>query len=305
MQRGGDPVLERTPLLFNADVILSRSRPTKPQSELYRNAAADEILFVHRGSGHLLSMFGKLPFKQFDYVVIPRGTAYMLQFEDINAVELFTIETPHSVGVPPRYLNPDGQLRLGAPYSERDFHGPTDLVVVDRDEDVPIVIKDGSRLTRYVLAHHPFDVAGWDGLVYPYTFNADDFEPITGTIHQPPPIHQTFETKGFVVCTFAPRMLDTHPDAIKVPYAHSNVDSDEVLYYVRGQFGSRRGVEESSITLHPRGIPHGPHPGTIVASRPMTRTDELAVMVDTFQPLKLTKQAMQMDDPAYPYSWME
>ena len=305
MPRGGDPVLDRTVLLFNADVTLSRSRPTKPQSELYRNAAADEILFVHRGSGHLLSMFGKLPFKPFDYVVIPRGTAYLLNFDDVNAAELFVIETPHSVGVPPRYLNPDGQLRLGAPYYERDFHGPIDLVVIDREDDVPIMIKDGSRLTRYVLANHPFDVVGWDGLVYPYTFNADDFEPITGTIHQPPPIHQTFETKGFVVCTFAPRMLDTHPEAIKVPYAHSNVDSDEVLYYVRGRFGSRRGVEESSITLHPRGIQHGPHPGTIVASRPMTRTDELAVMVDTFQPLKLTKQAMQMDDPNYPYSWME
>ena len=160
--------------------------------------------------------------------------------------------------------------------------------VVDRDEETSILIKDGTRLTRYTMAHHPFDVAGWDGMAYPFTFNADDFEPITGTIHQPPPIHLTFETNGFVLCTFAPRLLDTHPEAIKVPYAHSNVQADEMLYYVRGRFGSRRGVEDASITLHPRGIPHGPHPGTIVASRPVTRTDELAVMVDTVKPLLLS-----------------
>jgi homogentisate 1,2-dioxygenase len=305
MPRDGGPTLDRVVLMFNDDVTLSRCRPAKQQVELYRNAAADEILFLHRGSGQLQSMFGILPFKPFDYVVIPRGTAYMLKFDDVNTVEMFVIETPHAIGIPSRYVNPDGQIRMGAPYYERDFHGPQDLLVIDREEEVPLLIKDGSRLTRYTLAHHPFDVVGWDGLVYPFTFNANDFEPITGTIHQPPPIHQTFETKGFVVCTFAPRMLDTHPEAIKVPYAHSNVESDEVLYYVRGHFGSRRGVEESSITLHPRGIPHGPHPGTIVASRPMTRTDELAVMVDTFKPLKLTRQAMEMDDAGYPYSWME
>jgi homogentisate 1,2-dioxygenase len=206
---------------------------------------------------------------------------------------------------PPRYFNPDGQLRLGAPYSERDLHGPREPLVIDREEDVTVLIKDGQRLTRYTLANHPFDVVGWDGMAYPYTFNADDFEPITGTVHQPPPIHQTFEAQGFVICTFAPRLLDTHPEAIKVPYAHSNVQADEVLYYVRGQFGSRRGVEEASVTLHPRGIPHGPHPGTILASRQATRTDELAVMVDTIKPLALTRQALELDDPSYPYSWLE
>jgi homogentisate 1,2-dioxygenase len=178
-------------------------------------------------------------------------------------------------------------------------------MTVDRESDTTVLIKDGARLTRYTLASHPFDVVGWDGMLYPYTFNADDFEPITGKIHQPPPIHQTFETKAFVICTFAPRMLDTHPQAIKVPYAHSNVEADEVLFYVRGRFGSRRGVEEASITLHPRGIPHGPHPGTIVASRSMSQTDELAVMVDTFKPLYLTQAALELDDPAYPYSWLE
>jgi homogentisate 1,2-dioxygenase len=301
----GDPISGRIPLLTNDDVTLLRCRPDQPQAELYRNADADEILFLHHGQGQLVSMFGTLPINPFDYVVIPRCTTYQLVFDATVQPDLLVIESRGAVGIPPRYLNPDGQLRLGAPYYERDLHGPTTTLVVDRDEDTPVLIKDGSRLTRYILASHPFDVVGWDGMVYPFTFNADDFEPITGKIHQPPPIHQTFETSGFVVCTFAPRVLDTHPEAIKVPYAHSNVDSDEVLYYVRGRFGSRRGVEEASITLHPRGIPHGPHPGTIVASRPVTYTDELAVMVDTFRPLFLTQQAMLLDEGNYPYSWLE
>jgi homogentisate 1,2-dioxygenase len=250
-------------------------------------------------------MFGVLPFKPFDYIVVPRTTTYRIEFEGDTTPDLLVIESAGNIVVPPRYLNPDGQLKLGSPFSERDLHGPTETLLVDREQDVPITIKDGTRLTRYVLASHPFDVVGWDGMVYPYTFNADDFEPITGNIHQPPPIHQTFEATGFVICTFAPRLLDTHPEAVKVPYAHSNIGADEVLYYVRGRFGSRRGVEEASFTLHPHGIPHGPHPGTIVASRQVTRTDELAVMVDTMKPLLLTRQAMEMDDARYPYSWLE
>ena len=302
---GGDPIFGRVPMLTNADVTLWRCRPTQPQAELFRNALADELLFVHKGSGRLLTHFGVLPFKPFDYVYIPRCTTYRLEFDAGTQSDLLVIESTGTVNIPPKYLNHDGQLRLGAPYAERDLHGPTDLLAVDEEKDTPVVIKDGARLSRYVLASHPFDVIGWDGLVYPFTFNADDFEPITGTIHQPPPIHLTFETSGFVVCTFAPRMLDTHPNAIKVPYAHSNVESDEVLYYVRGKFGSRRGVEEASLTLHPHGIPHGPHPGTIVASRDMKWTDELAVMVDTFRPLFVTKQAMELDDPKYPYSWLD
>lgn len=301
----GDVVTGRVPLLANSDIVISRCRPAQPQTELYRNGAADEVLFVHRGSGRLLSMFGVLPFKPFDYIVIPHCTTYQVEFDAGAQPDLLILETPGNIAIPPRYLNPDGQIRLGAPYCERDFHGPTEELVIDREEDVTVLVKDGQRLTRYTLASHPFDVVGWDGFVYPFTFNADDFEPITGTVHQPPPIHQTFEAPGFVVCTFAPRMLDTHPQAVKVPYAHSNVQADEVLYYVRGRFGSRRGVEEASITLHPRGIPHGPHPGTIVASRFMQRTDELAVMVDTVKPLEITRQAMEMDDPAYPYSWLD
>ena len=276
----GDPVTGRVPLLVNDDVTLARCRPAEPQAELYRNADADEVLFVHRGRGTLRTMFGPLPFRPFDYVVIPRCTTYRLEFDPGAPPDLLVIEATGQLTVPARYLNPDGQIKLGAPYSERDLHGPREVEPIDREEDVTVLIRDGRRLTRYTLAHHPFDVVGWDGMVYPYTFNADDFEPITGTVHQPPPVQQTFEAPGFVVCTFAPRMLDTHPDAIKVPYAHSNVESDEVLYYVRGKFGSRRGVEESSFTLHPHGIPHGPHPGTIVASRDVKWTDELAVMVE-------------------------
>jgi homogentisate 1,2-dioxygenase len=301
----GDPLTGRIPLLLNPDVMLSRCRPAQRQNELYRNADADEVIFIHQGNGTLHTLFGPLPFRPFDYVVIPRCTTYRLEFDAGVQPDLFIIETAGNVVVPARYLNPDGQLRLGAPYSERDLKGPSEANVIDRDQETTVLIKDGQRLTRYTLAHHPFDVVGWDGMVYPFTFNADDFEPITGTVHQPPPVHLTFEAAGLVICTFAPRLLDTHPEAIKVPYAHSNVQADEVLYYVRGKFGSRRGIEEASITLHPRGIPHGPHPGTIAASRSLTRTDELAVMVDTVRPLQVTRQALEMDDPQYPYSWLD
>jgi homogentisate 1,2-dioxygenase len=301
----GDAVSGRLPLLVNADVTMSRCRPAQAQGELYRNAAADELIFVHGGGGRLLSMFGPLPFRPYDYIVIPRCTTYRLEFDRGADPDLLVFEAAGLVGIPARYLNADGQLRLGAPFGERDLHGPRATLVIDREEDTTVLIKDDRRLSRYTLAGHPFDVVGWDGMVYPYTFNADDFEPITGTVHQPPPVQQTFEAPGFVVCTFAPRLLDTHPEAIKVPYAHSNVQADEVLYYVRGRFGSRRGVGEASITLHPHGIPHGPHPGTIVASRAATRTDELAVMMDTARPLQLTRQALGLDDPSYPYSWLD
>jgi homogentisate 1,2-dioxygenase len=305
LKPAGDPISGRVLLLLNDDLVIHRCRPANRQQELYRNALADEVIFVHGGKGTLHSMLGPLPFKPYDYLVIPRCTTYRLEFDAGAEPNLLIVESTGIVGIPPRYLNPDGQLRLGAPFSERDLHGPTQIQAIDKEQDVTVLVKDGSRLTRYTLAHHPFDVVGWDGMVYPYTFNADDFEPITGTVHQPPPVQQTFEAPGFVICTFAPRMLDTHPEAIKVPYAHSNVQADELLYYVRGQFGSRRGVEEASITLHPHGLPHGPHPGTIVASRPLTRTDELAVMIDTVRPLKLTRQAMALDDANYPYSWLD
>jgi homogentisate 1,2-dioxygenase len=303
--RSGDAISGRMVLFGNDEVTLARCRPEQSQHELFRNADADEVIFVHSGRGKLHTMFGLLPFRDFDYVVIPRCTTYRFEFEPDCQPDLLVIEAAGNISIPGKYLNADGQLKLGAPYSERDLHGPRELATIDLEEETTVLIKDGRRLTHYTLASHPFDVVGWDGMVYPYTFNADDFEPITGRIHQPPPVQQTFEAPGFVVCTFAPRMLDTDPDAIKVPYAHSNVQSDEVLYYVRGHFGSRRGVEEASFTLHPRGIPHGPHPGTIVASKGVRSTDELAVMVDTFRPLQLTRQAIKLDDPSYPMSWID
>ncbi|MBM4002076.1 MAG: homogentisate 1,2-dioxygenase [Planctomycetes bacterium] len=306
MQREGDVILGRVPLFWNADVTISRCRPALPQPELYRNALSDEVLFVHHGRGRLLTHYGALPFRDRDYVVIPKCTTYRVDFDEAaDAPDLLIIESPGAIRFPSRYLNPDGQFRLGAPFAERDLRGPAELISLDQEIECPILIKNGPQLVRYVMAHHPFDLVGWDGMVYPFAFNADDFEPITGTIHQPPPIHQTFSAPGFVICTFAPRALDTHPDAIKVPYAHSNVESDEVLYYVQGRFGSRRGVEEASLTLHPHGIPHGPHPGTIVASQKMARTDELAVMIDTFRPLAPTMQAAAFDDPQYPLSWLD
>jgi len=305
MPPSGDPISGRVALFGNDDVTLARCRPERPQNELFRNADADEVVFVHSGRGTLHTMFGPLPFRDFDYIVIPRCTTYRLEFAAGCQPDLLLIEAAGNISIPGKYLNADGQLKLGAPYSERDLHGPTDVAPVDKEAETTVLIKDGRRLTHYTLASDPFDVVGWDGMVYPYTFNADDFEPITGRIHQPPPVQQTFDAPGFVVCTFAPRMLDTDPDAIKVPYAHSNVQSDEVLYYVRGRFGSRRGVEEASFTLHPRGIPHGPHPGTIAASLDARSTDELAVMVDTFQPLQLTRRAIQLDDPSYPLSWID
>jgi homogentisate 1,2-dioxygenase len=304
MPRAGDAVTGRVPLFFNADAAIARCRPLAQQQELYRNARCDELLFVHHGAGRLRSMFGTVAFGPMDYLVIPKCTTYLLEFDDHSAADLLVVEAAGSIRFPSRYLNPDGQFQLGAPLSERDLRGPTETPPIDREERVAVRVKDGERWTQYVMANHPFDVVGWDGMVYPFAFNADDFEPITGTIHQPPPIHQTFQGDGFVVCTFAPRLLDTHPEAIKVPYAHSNVESDELLYYVRGEFGSRKGVESGSLTLHPHGIPHGPHPGRIVASRGAVRTDELAVMVDTFRPLKTAVPALAFDDPGYPLSWM-
>ncbi len=305
--RRGDLYTGRIPMLFNQDIVAYRCRPEKNygQFEYYKNGGADEIIFVFKGGGVLETSFGKLPYKAEDYIVIPRGITYRLVPNDTKVEDYLILESTGPVRIPKRYLNHEGQIRMGAPYSERDFHGPTELITIDRDEDVEILVKDGPRLTKVVNAHHPFDVLGWDGYLYPYTFNAADFEPITGTVHQPPPVHQTFEIRGYVVCTFAPRLLDTHPEAVKIPWVHDNVEADEVLFYVRGNFGSRRGIEAGSITLHPRGIPHGPHPGTIMASKDALRTEELAVMFDTEHTLELTEQALHLDDEKYPLSWLD
>jgi len=304
MPRGGDPISGRVPMMFNSDVTCYRCKPAAQQTVLYRNGSADEVIFVFHGGGVLESSQGKLPYREGDYIVIPRGTIYRLAPKNIADEDYLILEAEGAVRVPQKYMNRDGQIKLGAPYSERDLHGPSEMLFIDDNRDTDILIKDGTRLTRYTMANHPFDVVGWDGFIYPYTFNVDDFEPITGTVHQPPPVQQTFDVKGFVICTFAPRLLDTHPQAVKVPYVHSNVEADEVLFYVRGHFGSRKGIEQGSISLHPRGIPHGPHPGTIAASMDATRTEELAVMFDTEQPLHLTAEALKSDDPAYPLSWI-
>lgn len=305
LARGKDPIVGRVPLMFNNELVAYRARPSEQQDELFRNGAADEVIFIQTGSGVLETMFGRLPYRRGDYIVIPRSVTYRLVSDDIESEDHLILESYTPIRVPDRYSNPDGQLMLGAPFYERDFHSPNELLTIDSEEEISILIKDHARLTRVRMPHHPFDVIGWDGFTYPYTFNAWDFEPLTGTVHLPPPFQQTFECDGFVICTFAPRYLDHHPEAIKVPYAHSNVQADEVLFYVDGDFGSRRGVELGSLTLHPGGIPHGPHPGTIMKSMSVDRTDEMAVMFDTFHPLHVTQNAMEIDDPQYPYSWLE
>jgi homogentisate 1,2-dioxygenase len=305
LPRGGDPIRGRVPMLFNDDMTAWRCRPIEQQKTLFRNSGADEVIFMHGGRGTVETTYGKLPYRDLDYVVIPRGTTYRIVADDINREDYLVLESHSPVRIPPNYLNPDGQIKLGAPYYHRDFHGPSELLTVDQEGDVDVIVKDRSRLTRTVLAHHPFDVVGWDGLVYPFTFNAMDFEPLTGTVHLPPPFQTTFLCHGFVICTFAPRHLDHHPQAVKVPYVHSNVEADEVLFYVRGNFGSRKGISAGSISHHPAGIPHGPHPGTIMASMAHSRTEELAVMFDTEKPLNVTPEAMKIDDPNYPLSWLE
>ncbi|MEC9091824.1 MAG: homogentisate 1,2-dioxygenase [Planctomycetota bacterium] len=303
--RGGDPISGRIPMLFNEDLVCWRAKPASQQTTLYRNSGADEVIFIQNGTGIIETSFGVLPYRRGDYVVIPRTTTYLMKPDEIEQEDYLILECLSPVRVPERYLNRDGQILLGSPFYERDFHSPEKMLTLDVEQTTHTLIKDGSRFTRLTTPHHPFDVIGWDGFVYPYTFNAWDFEPLTGTVHLPPPVQQTFECQGFVICTFAPRHLDHHPQAIKVPYAHSNVEADEVLFYVDGQFGSRRGVDLGSLTLHPGGIPHGPHPGTIMASLEVDRTEEMAVMFDTERKLNLTPQAMELDDPDYLLSWLE
>ncbi len=304
LPRTGEPVTGRIPILFNDDLVSYRVKPSEPQSELFRNGAADEVIFIHQGSGYIETIYGKVPYRRGDYVVIPRTTTYRIVSDDISKEDHLILECFAPVRVPDRYNNPDGQMYMGVPYYERDFHSPAELCIYDVEKPTTILIKVHEDLTRVTMAHHPFDVVGWDGFLYPYTFNAWDFEPLTGTTHLPPPFQQTFECRGFVICTFAPRHLDHHPNAIKVPYVHSNVEADEVLFYVDGEFGSRKGVGLGSMTLHPGGIPHGPHPGTIMKSMSMERTEEMAVMFDTDRKLHTTVQAMSVDDPNYPKSWL-
>ena len=298
----GDPVFGRRLLMWNNDVEIAICRPTEQSEVFFRNGEGDEVLFVHEGSGTLESVFGTLPFRRHDYVVIPRGTTYRITMDDGPQTWLcFT--TPGEIETPNRYRNRYGQLNEGAPFSHRDFHPPLGLETHQEPGDHEMVVRVRGGYQRFGLDYHPFDVVGWDGYVYPYTFNIADFEPITGRIHQPPPVHQTFQGQNFVICSFCPRDLDWDPLAIPLPYHHSNLQSEEMIYYVAGEFGSRKGVGLGSITLHPSGLPHGPQPGLVERSLGARRTEELAVMCDTFHPLRLTPLAREHDDPAYALSW--
>ena len=302
----GDAISGRVPLFFNADVVMGVARPVQamPPNTFYRNGQADEMVFVHEGAGLLDTVFGPLRYGPGDYLVIPIGTTYRIEPDAGSAQRMLWLEAPSELEPPKRYRNDYGQLLEHSPYSQRDIRMPDAVAPRTDSGDFVVNVKVRDRITAYHYHHHPFDVVGWDGYLWPYIFNIGDFEPITGRVHQPPPVHQTFQARNFVVCSFVPRKFDYHPLAIPAPYNHSNINSDEVIYYVAGNFMSRRGVEISSFTLHPAGIPHGPHPGTAEASIGKEATEELAVMVDTFHPLRITKQAAAMDDDRYPYSWL-
>lgn len=294
----------RVPVLVNSDCYIELARPKESmENYFYKNADADEVIFVHRGSGTLKTQLGKIEFKYGDYLVIPRGMIYQLHFNDADN-KLFIVQSFHPIYTPKRYRNWFGQLLEHSPFCERDFRAPHDLETHDETGEFLIKIKKEDMLYHYTYASHPFDVVGWDGYNFPYAFSIHDFEPITGRVHLPPPIHQTFETSAFVICSFVPRLYDYHPQAIPAPYNHSNIDSDEVLYYVDGDFMSRNHVEKGQITLHPAGIPHGPHPGAYERSIGQKDTEELAVMVDTFKPLKITKQALELELSDYKDSWL-
>jgi len=301
IERSGDPVFGRQLLMFNADVEMSVCRPEAETEAFFRNGEGDEVVFVHEGGGTLETVFGSLPFKAHDYVVIPRGTTYRFRLDGEQL--WFTFHTPGEIETPNRYRNRYGQLLEGAPYSQRDFKPPVELKTHREESEHELIVRVRGGYQHYTLDYHPFDVVGWDGYVYPYTFNVHDFEPITGRIHQPPPVHQTFQGQNFVICSFCPRELDYDEMAIPVPYHHSNIQSEEVMYYVTGGGESRKGVEYGSITLHPSGLPHGPQPGVVEASLGKRRTEDLVVMCDTFRPLRLTALARELDDPSYAYSW--
>lgn len=302
----GDAVLGRQKLMYNKDVVLAVVKPTSEMNYFYRDGDSDLVYFVHDGQGVLESTFGLLPYHEGDYIVIPRGTTFRFTHNPNNTENTFlVIEARGTIAPPRRYLNNNGQFLEHSPYCDRDIRRPQELVTHTESGDFEVRLKVGDTLTSYWYDYHPFNVVGWDGYEYPYALNIADFEPITGRVHQPPPVHQTFQGPNFVICSFVPRKLDYHPLSIPVPYNHSNIDSEEMIYYVNGNFGSRRGIERASITLHPRGIPHGPHPGAVEKSLGVERTEELAVMVDTFYPLHLTTNAQSIDDAGYPYSWFE
>jgi homogentisate 1,2-dioxygenase len=317
----GDVVTGRVVLFGNSDCEMAVCNPAEQMNYHFKNAQGDECIFIHFGTGVCHTMMGTLKFGPKDYIIIPKGVIYKLIWDKRDASKIgpneptventplgrfLLIETANGshIGPPPRYVSKaTGQFLEHSPYCERDLRLPETPLTWDEKGDFPVRIKARDMVHEYIYHYHPLDIVGWDGCYYPYIFNIDDFSPITGKLHMPPPIHQTFEAHNFVICSFCPRMLDYHPQSIKVPYNHSNLDSDEVLYYVEGNFGSRKGIEVGSLTAHPQGIPHGPHPGTVEASLTATHTAELAVMCDTFRPLFPTKAALDLDDSKYPASW--
>jgi homogentisate 1,2-dioxygenase len=299
----GDAIESRRPLLGNADITVSVARADRPMDYFYRNTGGDELLFIHHGGGVLETQFGELAYRDGDYLVVPTGTTFRVI--PATPTQMLVHECSGSVKIPRRYRNDLGQLEEHAPYYERDFRAPVLKAPVSGQGEYEVRVTNGGRNAIYVVQNHPCDVIGWDGYCYPYAFNVDEFAPITGKLHQPPPAHATFEAPGAAFCAFVPRLFDYHPLAIPVPYNHSSVDCDEVLYYVSGNFMSRRGVEEGSITLHAAGAPHGPQPGAVEASLGKTSTDEIAVMVDTFAPLMMAEAALECEDPQYFRSWVE
>lgn len=295
----------RKAVLTNSDCTIVLAAPKESMKDyFYKNTDSDELLFVHKGTGTLRTMLGNLTFKYGDYLLIPRGVIYQIDF-DTEDNRLFIVESRRPIYTPKRYRNWFGQLLEHSPFCERDIRRPDVLETHNEEGDFLIKIRKQDEIFDMVYATHPFDVVGYDGYNYPYAFSIHDFEPITGRIHQPPPVHQTFETDAFVICSFVPRLYDYHPESIPAPYNHSNIDSDEVLYYVDGDFMSRNDIEAGHISLHPAGIPHGPHPGAAERSIGKTETQELAVMVDTFKPLMVTEEAMKIADEKYYQSWLE
>ncbi len=301
---GNDFLQARLPLLANHDCVLSVLYTDKLEMPYYyKNGEADEVMYIHDGEGTLLSQFGKLEVRQGDYVVIPRTTIYRFESNSKN-LRILIVESFSPIETVKRYRNEAGQLLEHSPYCERDIRTPSEIVLEDQPGKYLVKVKKQGHYHQFQYEFSPFDVVGWDGYLFPYCLSIHDFEPITGRIHQPPPVHQTFQAKGFVICSFVPRLFDYHPLSIPAPYNHSNIDSDEVLYYAEGNFMSRKGIERGAFTLHPGGLPHGPHPGTVEASIGAKETHELAVMVDTFKPLYLTREALAFVDEKYPYSWL-
>ncbi len=302
---GGSPTLDRIPILFNADISMWYVAPDVLDAHSYRNSQADEVTYVVEGEGVLESVFGDLPYKAGDYVVVHRNILHRWRLGAPDRTSSSSSRAEGTCAFPARYRNNVGQLLEGAPFCERDIRRPLQLNTRDESGDFPLLVKQYDAINELVLDHHPFDVVGWDGYFYPWIFNIHDFEPIVGRIHQPPPVHQTFQGDGFVICSFCPRPYDFDPNAIPAPYNHSNVDSDEVLFYASSEFMSRKGIEYGSITHHPDGLPHGPHPGRTEASIGAKYTNELAVMMDSFRPLHVAKAALDIEDPAYHRSWID